>query len=194
VWSFKVLPLEVTFSRDDSAVYGRCQCGINRKHSTDWRSSVNECWRHVSKSPSWHVAAFFFQHDNARLHTNDCSDSPTGFTVLDHSYSPDLAPLDFHLYPKLKEHLRGYNFLSDDEGEAAVNMSSVNKMHNCNMTDSWKFLKADDSVWTAEMSCGVKSNLIIFSCICVFRVSVRMRWQFSQRMPDDSTYSKATAP
>jgi len=32
-----------------------------------------------------------------------------GFTVLDHPpYTPNLAVLDFHLSPKLKEHVRGH--------------------------------------------------------------------------------------
>jgi histone-lysine N-methyltransferase SETMAR len=37
-----------------------------------------------------------------------------GFTALDHPpYSPNLALSDFHLFPKLKEHLRGHYFLAD---------------------------------------------------------------------------------
>ena len=30
-------------------------------------------------------------------------------------YSPDLAPLDFHLFGPLKEHLRGQKFADDNE-------------------------------------------------------------------------------
>ena len=32
----------------------------------------------------------------------------------------DLAPSDFHLFPKLRKHLRGQNFSSDEEVTAAV--------------------------------------------------------------------------
>jgi hypothetical protein len=43
------------------------------------------------------------------------------FTVFPHpSYSPDLAPSDFWLFPKLKETLKGQHFSSDAEVETAV--------------------------------------------------------------------------
>jgi histone-lysine N-methyltransferase SETMAR len=46
-----------------------------------------------------------------------------GFTVVDHPpYCPDLAPFNFHLFPKQKEELREYHFLSDDEVKTAVKM------------------------------------------------------------------------
>lgn len=45
-----------------------------------------------------------------------------GFNLLDHPpYSPDLAPSDYRLFPKLKEYLRGKKFSSDNEVEEAVN-------------------------------------------------------------------------
>ena len=37
-----------------------------------------------------------------------------GFHFLDHPpYSPDLAPLDYHLFPGLKKQLNGLHFSSD---------------------------------------------------------------------------------
>ena len=43
------------------------------------------------------------------------------FSVLPHPpYGPDLAPSDFHLFPKLKEHLKGQRFSSDEEVKSAV--------------------------------------------------------------------------
>jgi len=64
------------------------------------------------------------QHDNARSHTSaatrdaiQCLD----FSVLPHPpYSPDLAPSDFHLFPKLKEHLKGQRFSCDEEVKSAA--------------------------------------------------------------------------
>ena len=51
------------------------------------------------------------QHDNARPHTSAATKDAIqrlDFSVLPHPpYSPDLAPSDFHLFPKLKEHLKG---------------------------------------------------------------------------------------
>ena len=44
-----------------------------------------------------------------------------GFQCLDHPpYSPNLAPSDYHLFPGLKEQLKGRNFSSDAEVIAAA--------------------------------------------------------------------------
>jgi len=44
-----------------------------------------------------------------------------GFQCLGHPpYSPDLAPLDYHLFPGLKKQLKGHHFLSDVEVIAAA--------------------------------------------------------------------------
>lgn len=41
--------------------------------------------------------------------------------ILPHPlYSPDLAPCGFFLFTKMKEHLEGHNYVSDDEVQAAV--------------------------------------------------------------------------
>ncbi len=58
--------------------------------------------------------SFLLHQDNAPVHTS----VPTlakfgewGINLLAHPpYSPDLAPCDFHLFPKLKEKLRGRRF------------------------------------------------------------------------------------
>jgi len=64
------------------------------------------------------------QHDHIRPHTTaatrdaiQCLD----FSVLLHPpYSPDLAPSDFHLFQKLKEHLKGQCFGCDEEMKSVV--------------------------------------------------------------------------
>ena len=44
-----------------------------------------------------------------------------GWNIITHTpYNPDLAPSDFHLFPKLKEHLSGMRFKNDDEVKDAV--------------------------------------------------------------------------
>jgi len=63
-------------------------------------------------------------HDNARphmaMHTVDTL-RDLKFEVLKHPpYSPDLAPLDFHLFGPMKEHLRGHKFPDDNEVMEAV--------------------------------------------------------------------------
>ena len=64
-------------------------------------------------------------HDNARPHTagqtRDLLDS-FGWEVLDHpSYSPDLAPSNYHLFLHLKQHLSGNHYNDDDDVKTAVN-------------------------------------------------------------------------
>ena len=63
-------------------------------------------------------------HDNARCHTAqqvvETLDS-LNWEVLPHpAYSPDLSPPDFHLFPKLKEPMRGRRYSCLDELTAAV--------------------------------------------------------------------------
>ena len=57
--------------------------------------------------------------DNARPHTARATIDvleTLKFEVLSHpSYSPDLAPSDFHFFPHLKRDLKGTHFTSDDE-------------------------------------------------------------------------------
>ena len=60
-----------------------------------------------------------FLNDNAQPHTATKTTAlldQFGWGKLDHlPYSPDLAPLDFHLFPKLKEFLGGKQMVDDDE-------------------------------------------------------------------------------
>jgi [histone H3]-lysine36 N-dimethyltransferase SETMAR len=64
-------------------------------------------------------------HDNAPSHTSAIAKAAiakAGFELVEHPpYSPDLAPSDFRLFPKLKEHLRGKRFSSDNDVICAVN-------------------------------------------------------------------------
>ena len=63
--------------------------------------------------------------DNAPAHTSQvamAAATECGFEVLPHPpYSPDLAPSDFYLFPKLKTNLRGRNFGSNEGVIDAVN-------------------------------------------------------------------------
>jgi transposase len=64
-------------------------------------------------------------HDNACPHTAAITTQlldECGWEVFRHPpYSPDLAPSDFHLFPKLKEFLGEKHFTSDDDVKTAVN-------------------------------------------------------------------------
>jgi histone-lysine N-methyltransferase SETMAR len=68
---------------------------------------------------------FLLHHGNTRPHCSAQTQDATKilkFTVVQHpSYSPDLAPSDFWMFPKLKKTLlKGQHFLSDAEVEAVV--------------------------------------------------------------------------
>ena len=64
-------------------------------------------------------------HDNAKPHmaarTRDFLEC-LGWKIFSHpAYSPDLAPSDFSLFPKVKKFLAGKHFSSDAEVQKAVN-------------------------------------------------------------------------
>ena len=58
-------------------------------------------------------------HDNAPVHMCNIVQTAireAGFIELNHpTYSPDIAPTDYHLFSNLKKFFRGNNFNSDDE-------------------------------------------------------------------------------
>ena len=60
---------------------------------------------------------FLFLHDNALAHVALATQKKLaflGFQCLDHpTYSPDLTPSDYHLFPGLKKELKGSHFSSD---------------------------------------------------------------------------------
>ena len=73
-------------------------------------------------------------HDNARPHTSrqtqDAMKSLRFHETLPHpSYSPDLAPSDFYLFPKLKNYLKGKRFADDDEVQEDVRRWFRGKPH-----------------------------------------------------------------
>jgi histone-lysine N-methyltransferase SETMAR len=69
--------------------------------------------------------------DNAPSHTASGALETVknlGFELLEHApYSPDLAPCDFYLFPKLKEALRGVHYSTDSELMQAT-MKEIRKL------------------------------------------------------------------
>ena len=63
--------------------------------------------------------------DNAPAHTSQVAmtaGTECGFEILPHPpYSPDMAPSDFYLFPKLKSHLRGTQYGINEGIIEAVN-------------------------------------------------------------------------
>lgn len=69
-------------------------------------------------------AGVLFHQDNAPAHKAAVAMAviqEMGFELVEHPpYSPDLAPSDFYLFPRLKKHLRGKKFEDNSEVMAAV--------------------------------------------------------------------------
>jgi histone-lysine N-methyltransferase SETMAR len=67
---------------------------------------------------------WLLHHNNARPHTADLVQSmieKIGAEVLPHPpYSPDLAPCDFFLFPRLKKIIKGKRFKFDEELQKAT--------------------------------------------------------------------------
>jgi len=63
-------------------------------------------------------------HDNAPCHTtvsvNEFLAEKSIPVVLQPSYSPDLSPCDFFLFPRLKNHLKGRHFGSLDSIQKSI--------------------------------------------------------------------------
>ena len=80
-----------------------------------------------SKRPGKLTKGVLLHQDNAPAHkylvamsaVHDC-----GFELIDHpSYSPDLAPSDYFLFPKLKKHLAWKWYESDDDVISTVDIT-----------------------------------------------------------------------
>ena len=67
---------------------------------------------------------FLLQQDNARVHTCKVAmdaKERNGYELIPHpAYSPDLAAIDFFLFPNLKKDIRELHFRSDEEVVTAV--------------------------------------------------------------------------
>ena len=76
---------------------------------------TNQCLREVEQPrPSTRTKWLKLLHNNARPHKTKqvkAKIASMGMVELEHPpYSPDLAPCDFYLFPKLKEYIYGRHF------------------------------------------------------------------------------------
>jgi len=91
------------------------------------RGVTHLCWstKDILKEKRLEVTkGVLFLHDNAPAHRALATQKKLaylGFQCLDHPlYSPDLAPLDYHLFSGQKKQLKGRHFSSDAEVIAAA--------------------------------------------------------------------------
>lgn len=79
------------------------------------------------KRPNCEIENLIFHQDNAPPHRSEetvMTIDFLGYERLQHPpYSPDLAPMDFAVFPRLKAELRGRRFDSEDELKYAVRTS-----------------------------------------------------------------------
>jgi len=85
-------------------VNGKFYCEVLRR----LRENVRRKWPEMWKNEDW-----LLHHDNAPAHT-----SLVVFPVSQPAYSPDLAPRDFCVFPKMKLWLKGRHFVSIEEIQA----------------------------------------------------------------------------
>lgn len=90
------------------------------------------------------TAGILLLQDNAPVHRAQVAMDAlhdSGFTEIDHpAYSPDLAPSDFYLFPKLKKELRGRRFIDSSEVTSATE-AFFNQQDKSFFSDGLKLLK-----------------------------------------------------
>lgn len=95
---------------------------INGEYYANLLDKLQECIE--QRRPGLARKKIFFHQDNARVHTclkAMAKINELHYDLLPHPpYSPDLAPSDFHLFPKLKTFLGGQKFKTNEEVIAAV--------------------------------------------------------------------------
>ncbi|GFO17200.1 transposase [Plakobranchus ocellatus] len=82
-----------------------------------YKMIIEDKWRPAIRKnrPGLLQYEVIFHHDNVPVHTARMVDEYK-WSVLEHlHYSPDLAPCDFFLFSKMKEHRRGHRFESEED-------------------------------------------------------------------------------
>ena len=101
------------FVPPDQTVNGKFYCEVLRR----MKEYVRRKWPEMWKKRDW-----LLHHDNAPAHTSlIVREFPTknNMTTVPHTaYSPDLAPCDFYVFPKMKLWLKGQRFVPIEEIQA----------------------------------------------------------------------------
>ena len=92
----------------------------------------------------WADNSWFLHHDNSPSHTalvlRDHFAKNSTHIVPQLLYSPDLAPCDFWLFPKLKRQLRGHRFDTIEEIQAELKkaLKAIPEIEFNKCFDDWK--------------------------------------------------------
>ena len=86
----------------------------------------------LHKKRSQDIARLILHQDNAPAYRSSLATSAVeaiGIDILSHPpYSPDLAPCDFYLFPKLKSKLRGEHFENVSNLKSCVNNKNLKRL------------------------------------------------------------------
>jgi transposase len=92
----------------------------------------------------WRNHNWLLHHDNASAHTSLKTPefaTDNNLTIVPHPpYSPDLAPYDFALFPKLKMKLKGRHFetVSDIQRESQAVLNSIKENDFPGALEAWE--------------------------------------------------------
>ncbi|UYV71668.1 hypothetical protein LAZ67_8004049 [Cordylochernes scorpioides] len=125
---------------DETWVYGYDP--ETKRQSAEWRGQGK---RFEKKRPEkWTNGDWILHHDNARPHTVHLVTSflaKNGTEILPQPpYSPDIAPYDFFLFPKLKAVLKGRHFDTREDiiEKSLLALKSIPKEAYKNCFDNWE--------------------------------------------------------
>ena len=122
-----------------------------------------------------------FHQDNAPAHTSSqalAAIQNAGFELLRHPpYSPDLAPSDFYLFPKLKEFMKWRKFADDEDVILSVRQTAgwKTKNNNSSTTNCELWRNAGPSALQLQET-TLKSDKIWCKYLVVNCVSLRTLW------------------
>ena len=102
---------------------------VNKEYYLEVMQRLCEAVR-KKRPDAWRENRWMLQHDNAPSHSSFLVRdflAKQAMTVLPQPpYSPDLAPADFFLFPKLKSTLKGHHF----ESTEAIKTNSLAHLHS----------------------------------------------------------------
>ena len=157
-------------------VNGKVRGHLDRRRQGKWEATSSQCWfvppgQRVNaafyvevlkrlqenvwrKRPDqWRNNTWLLHNDNAPAHAAILTRRflTDNMTVVPHPpYSPDLAPSDFFLFPKLKMKLKGWRFQTLEEiqaeSQAILNMLRENDFQECfkNWQRRWDCCQASE--------------------------------------------------
>ncbi|GFS15744.1 histone-lysine N-methyltransferase SETMAR [Elysia marginata] len=133
-------PTTRVMESNGTVIYYTCRPGF-RFESGDLHRlcDTNGTWS--GRQPICTVDSILFHHDYAPAHTAQAvTDVLAGYKweLLEHPrYSPDFAPCDFHLFPKMKEHLRGHQFETEEDIIQATKVA-IKNLDKCSYVTAFK--------------------------------------------------------